>query len=49
MATIIKTPIAPNERGEPGKKPPRPALDQPSAESAECNCPDFCERDHERD
>ena len=24
--------------------------DEPcTAESAECNCPDFCERDHEQD
>ena len=47
MATT--TPVRKTERPAPLKKVPRPALDQPSAEFAECNCPDFCERDHDRD
>lgn len=31
-------------------RPTRPAVDDPcTAESAECTCPDFCERDHDNE
>lgn len=35
---------------EPERSPELPAADAPcTAESAECTCPDFCERDHDND
>ena len=49
MATITTTPVQESERPAAARKAPRPSLDQATAESAECNCPDFCERDHDRD
>jgi hypothetical protein len=35
----------------PARRPSeRPTTDEPcTAESAECTCPDFCERDHDND
>ena len=38
MATTIETP-------PPAARKPRPEP-QCTAETAECTCPDFCERDH---
>ena len=29
--------------------PPEPVNELSTAETAECQCPDFCERDHDRD
>lgn len=35
---------------EIGSRPATSAADAPcTAESAECTCPDFCERDHDND
>lgn len=41
-ATTIAEPRRPEPR-------PRPAPVLTTAEKAECTCPDFCERDHDRD
>lgn len=42
------TPIAKPRPRRPAPQP-RPAPVLSTAESAECTCPDFCERDHDRD
>ena len=35
---------------EPARSPELPAAEAPcTAESAECTCPDFCERDHDNE
>jgi hypothetical protein len=39
------TPVIPSEQPEPHEEEPR----RPMWELAECTCPDWCERDHERD
>jgi hypothetical protein len=51
MASIISEPIAPPLRPRllPEHPPARAAAEGPvlcTAETAECTCPDFCERDH---
>jgi hypothetical protein len=43
-ATTIATP-----RPRRPETRPRPAPVLTTAEKAECTCPDFCERDHDRD
>jgi hypothetical protein len=34
---------------EPAKSQALPPMRPTTAESAECTCPDFCERDHDND
>lgn len=34
---------------EDGRRPDPPTVVLSSAELAECTCPDWCERDHDRD
>jgi hypothetical protein len=45
MATLTITKPRPRRPAPP----PRPAPVLTTAETSECTCPDFCERDHDRD
>jgi hypothetical protein len=47
--TTLAAPPRPKPHGTTAPRPAPPPLVLSSAETAECACPEFCERDHDRD
>ena len=41
--------LVPRRAFEPQAPPPQPVEVLSRAETAECTCPEFCERDHDQD
>jgi hypothetical protein len=48
MAPAIATPVKQNQAARTPRKP-APLIVLSTAELAPCTCPEFCERDHDRD
>ena len=49
MVIAVSEPLERGSFSEPERHAANRGWARPTAETAECNCPDFCERDHDND